>query len=107
MTRCSIQGAKPRNQKNRAAFALGMLFGLLGTLPKLPTGSREDLFSALPLGLAVGGVRTSAGGTGPPLAKYRFLLRANFTCTPPLTLSQALPCVDTALQGCLGRVGGS
>ncbi len=68
-------------QKNRAAFARGMLLGLRGTLPKLPTGRVDDLFNALPLGLAVGGVLTSAGGTGPPLAKYKFLLRANFTCT--------------------------
>ena len=49
--------------------------GLLGVL-----ASTDDFLRALPLGFAVGGVLTSAGGTGPPLAKYKFLFSANFTC---------------------------
>lgn len=70
-----MQHAYSSCQKNSAAFALGMLLGLLGVL-----ASTDDFLRALPLGFAVGGVLTSAGGTGPPLAKYRFLFSANFTC---------------------------
>lgn len=62
-------------QNSSAVFAFGWPLGLLGALARL-----EGLFSALPFGLAVGGVLTSAGGTGPPFAKYKFLFKANFTC---------------------------
>ena len=62
-------------QKKRAAFALGMLFGLRGALARA-----LDFLRALPLGFAVGGVLTSGGGTGPPLAKYRFFFSTNLTC---------------------------
>ena len=52
-----------------------MLFGLRGALARA-----LDFLRALPLGFAVGGVLTSGGGTGPPLAKYRFFFSANLTC---------------------------
>lgn len=58
-----------------ASIALALDLGLLGLL------GVEGFLSALPFGLAVGGVRTSEGGTGPSFAKYKFLLRMNFTCT--------------------------
>ena len=51
-------------QNSSAAFAFGWPLGLRGALARL-----EGRFSALPFGFAVGGVLTSAGGTGPPFAK--------------------------------------
>ena len=62
-------------QNSSAALAFGRALWLRGALAGL-----AGLFSALPFGCAVGGVLTSAGGTGPPSAKYRFLFKANFTC---------------------------
>lgn len=72
---CLSQSLCRTCQKKRAAFALGMLFGLRGALARA-----LDFLRALPLGFAVGGVLTSGGGTGPPLAKYRFFFSANLTC---------------------------